>query len=139
MSAFRAADFDPIGIESEMVAHHVLPPRSDPAAGPLGDLEQFFTEFSDRSYALWRISMARQLSPALMRGLALNDLLFLAGQTSTGYDVLATAGIALQANKVDQNRERARIELDRRIRRVAWWQSLLLVAIGAGAGYLLGR
>jgi hypothetical protein len=127
--------FDPIALHDAIVQAGVLPAAKE-GQGPsrnLGDNERFFTEGDERLWALWRISMVRDLQAPLLEALARTDLLFLAGQTPTGYNDtrLGLGDIAIEANKVSQNAERARIELDRRARRFGYWQGLAAVAIGA--------
>src|SRR5260370_18907946 len=98
-------DFDPVAIEAEMVRSGVLPERGDSPIGPLGELEKLFTEFDERKYALWRISMVRQLQPAVLKQLSPGELSFLAGQTPGGYPdpQWGQPGIQLDKNKVQQN------------------------------------
>jgi hypothetical protein len=106
--------FDPVAIDRQLIEKGVLQPPGDPAEGPLGADEKYFTEFNSRLYALWRVSMARQIHPDVLVEMSEADLLFLAGQTSKGYPDKGFAGIALEANKVDGNAIRARTELAKR-------------------------
>ena len=131
--------FDAVAVEASMAETGVLAKRGDADIGPLGrDLERFFTEYGDpRKYALWRISMVRQFQSSVLRRLSRDDLLFLAGQTPEGYPSEVAPGINFNRNKVMQNAERARVELDTRARRGAWWRSVALVFVGAGLGVLL--
>jgi hypothetical protein len=134
--------FDPIAVEQQMMSTGDLPPRGDPEESKLGDTERWFTEYDDHFYALWRISMKRQLNPTLVEAMPKEDLLFLAGQTPTGYPGEGLGGIALEGNKVEANALRARSELERRAAaRSAWREALALLAaaaLGAGATVLGG-
>jgi hypothetical protein len=127
--------FDPMYFERAMVAAAVLGARGDAPTGPLGPLEDQFTEFDERKYALWRISTARQFSPTVLRKLTDDDLLFLAGQSSEGHQQ-ADSGWAAPGNKVAQNAERSRIELARRATRGAYRRTIGLAVFGAVLGVL---
>jgi hypothetical protein len=127
--------FDPTHVELAMVAAGVLGPRGDEPTGALGPLEDHFTEFDERKYALWRISTARQFSPTVLRKLTDDDLLYLAGQSSEGYQQ-AESGWAAPGNKVAQNSERSRIELARRATLGAYRRTIGLAVFGAVLGVL---
>jgi hypothetical protein len=129
--------FDPIAAESLLVQRGVLPPRGDPAVGPLGDGEASFTEFDPRLHALWRVSMARQLHPDVLVRMPESDLLYLAGQSAEGYPSEGLGGIRLERNKVAQNALRARAELDRRAGRVAFRRTIVAAVCGAAVGAAL--
>jgi hypothetical protein len=131
------SEFDPIAIEEQLVATGTLHADDHGPSQHLGDDERFFTEGDERLYALWRISLARQLQPRLLRALERSDLLFLAGQNPDGYAHNPAEGIDTWANKVSQNAERARIELDRRARLAGLRHSLLVGVVGALVGAVL--
>jgi hypothetical protein len=103
-----------VAIDRQLIEKGVLQPPGDPAEGPLGADEKYFTEFNPRLYSLWRVSMAPEIHPDVLVRMSEPDLLFLAGQTSKGYPEKGFAGIALEANKVDGNAIRARTELAKR-------------------------
>ena len=133
---------DFIEIEQQMVATGVLPARGDDSASPLGDTEDSFTEYDDRLHALWRISMVRQFHPDVLVRMSEIDLLFLAGQTSTGYPSDGLGGIALEGNKIDQNSLRARAELSRRAGKSSGRRQVFTglggVVLGAGLTWPVG-
>ena len=107
-----------------MVEHGVLPPRGDLATGQLGELERAFTEYDPRKWALWRISMVRQFQPDVLRRLTEDDLMFLSGQSPEGYTGSVAYGVQFDRNKITQNALRARVELDGRATRGAWWRTV---------------
>jgi hypothetical protein len=129
--------FDPVGVEREMVTAGMLPPRADTPNPRYATLEHHFTEADPRKYALWRISMVRQFRPEVLRRLSDDDLLYLAGQSPEGYVGKEAYGIRFDRNKVTQNALRARIELDRRATRGAWFRSVSLAAVSLILGVLL--
>jgi hypothetical protein len=132
-----AEQFNPINLERRLMDRGALPPDQFGPAARLGEDEQFFTEGDRRLYALWRISRERQFQPTLLRSLPDTDLLFLAGQSPAGYPANGTGEVDLGLNKVTQNSERARIELDRRARRTGLWHNVVTGVVGAVVGAIL--
>jgi hypothetical protein len=134
----RRSAFDPIAVEVRLVERGVLPTRADPSTGPLGDLEADFTEYDPRKWALWRISMVRQFQPHVLARLSRDDLMFLSGQSPEGYDNEAAYGVHLDRNKIAQNALRARVELETRTTRGAWWRTVSLALATLVLGALFG-
>lgn len=131
----RLEPFDPITVERAMVQHGLLPQmHPDQSGGQLGDLEGRFTEFDQRKSALWRITTVRQFQPEVLRGLADEDLLFIAGQSAEGYTQSDLEVVVLHRNKVTQNAERARIELDRRATHGTWKRNAAVAIASALLG-----
>jgi hypothetical protein len=130
--------FDPIQIEDQLVKIHELPPLIASDHGALGETERFFTEDDRRLHALWRISMVRQLHPEVLHQLTDHDLLYLAAQSSDGYEENPKWGIDHVRNKIEQNTLRARVEIERRSRQAAFAQSLLVGSLSALVGAVLG-
>jgi hypothetical protein len=136
--AMGKGSFDAISVEHRLVEAGVLPPRADAPAGALGDLESVFTEYDPRKWALWRISMVRQFQPVVLQQLSNEDLMFLAGQSPEGYTGSTAFGVQLDRNKITQNALRARVELDGRATRGAWWRTVGLALATLIIGAVLG-
>jgi hypothetical protein len=130
--------FDPEQLEQQLVALGQLKPRIESDHGALGENERFFTEDNHRFFALWRITMVRQIHPEILRRLPNDDLLFIAAETAEGYEPQTQWGIDLVRNKLEQNALRARVEIDRRARRAAFAQSLIVGALSALIGATVG-
>ncbi|NLT56610.1 MAG: hypothetical protein GXX79_19030 [Actinomycetales bacterium] len=124
--------FDPISVEKAMVEAGVLPQPADLESRRLGNNEQMFTEYDPRKYALWRISTVRQYQPCVLTQLTRDDLLFLAGQNPEGHPDSMTR------NKVCQNAERARVELNDRATRIAWRRQVIFGISTLILGTVLG-
>jgi len=99
--------------------------------------EEYFTENDERMQALWRISRVRQLRPEVMERMRRSDLLFLAGQDAEGYGEGESRDGEAVRNKIVQNAERARIELNSRAARTTWWITIVGVVVGAVLGAAL--
>jgi hypothetical protein len=133
----RRDALDPIALEDRLIEHGLLPDRIEDPSLPGAD-ERHFTERDPRMNALWRIGLVRQFHPRELRQMGDDDLVFLGGQSATGYESLpATHGIDLASNKTDQNATRARLELDTRARRAMGRQSAIIALCGVLLGSVL--